>query len=84
MTATSNHLITRLAALIAQHQRRLPDRLYANGDAVARQDGWDITVTTGRFGFSGHICRDHRFTTRAPRHPAGHGLAGRAGHGTGR
>lgn len=71
MTATSNQIITRLAALIAQHQRRLSDRLHATGDAVARQHRWDITVTTGRLGFSGRACRDHRFATRAPGHPAG-------------
>ena len=58
VTATSNTFVTRLPALIALHQWRLSDRLNASGDAVARQYGWDITVTTGRLGFSARVYRD--------------------------
>lgn len=71
MTATRSHPITRLAALIAQRHRRLSDRLHADGDMVARERGWDITVTTGRLGFVGRIYRDHRFATRAASRTAG-------------
>lgn len=71
MTATSNPIIGRQAAQIAQHQHRLSDRLHASEDAAARQHGWDITVTTGRLGFGGRAYRDHRFATRAPGHRAG-------------
>ena len=36
----------------------MSDRLHADGDALARERGWTITTTTGRFGFGGRVYRD--------------------------
>jgi hypothetical protein len=55
----------RLAAWIAQLQRQLSDRLFAEGDTFARGQGWEITKSTGRFGFGARIYRDPRFGQRA-------------------
>ena len=55
----------RLAVLIARFQRYLSDRVHASGDALAREDGWAITATTGRLGFGARCYRDPRFTSRA-------------------
>ena len=54
----------RLAARIPQLQRRLSDRMFADGDAFARQHGWTITKTSGRLGFGGRTYRDPRFDQR--------------------
>jgi hypothetical protein len=54
-------LTARVAAWIAQRQRQFSDQLHADGDALARERGWTITTTTGRFGFSGRVYRDPRF-----------------------
>jgi hypothetical protein len=45
-------------------QQRLSDRLWAEDDAFARQAGWTITKTRGRFGFQGRVYRDPRFSHR--------------------
>jgi hypothetical protein len=44
--------------------RQLSDRLFADGDAFARKNGWQITKTTGRFGFGARSYRDPRFGPR--------------------
>jgi hypothetical protein len=50
-------------------QRLLSDRLFAEGDAFARRQGWEITKSTGRFGLGARIYRDPRFVQdAAPRH----------------
>jgi hypothetical protein len=51
----------RLAAQVARVQWLLSGRLFARGDAVAREYGWEITKSTGRFGFGVGIYRDPRF-----------------------
>jgi hypothetical protein len=51
----------RVRAWIAQRQRQLSDHIHADGDAFAREHGWTITTTTGRFGFGGRVYRDPRF-----------------------
>jgi hypothetical protein len=48
-------------------QQRLSDRLWAEDDAFARQAGWTITKTRGRFGFQGRVYRDPRFSQRRAR-----------------
>lgn len=45
----------RLAARLAQLQRQLSDRLFAEGDAFAREQGWKITKSIGRFGLGARI-----------------------------
>jgi hypothetical protein len=55
----------RLAAWVARLQRLLSDRMFAEGDAFAREQGWQITTSTGRFGFGARIYRDPRFGQRA-------------------
>jgi len=47
-------------ARIARLQRQLSDRLFAKGDAFARERGWEITKSTGRFGFGSRTYRDPR------------------------
>ena len=55
----------RLAGWLARLQSQLSDRLFADQDAFARQHGWQITKTTGRFGFGGRAYHDPRFGQRA-------------------
>jgi hypothetical protein len=55
--------MTRLTRL----RQRLSDRLWADDDAFARQAGWTITKTRGRFGFQGRVYRDPRFSHRRAR-----------------
>jgi len=65
--ATRRHagsLVRRLAGWIARLQRRLSGRVFADGDALAREHGWEITKTTGRFGFGARSYRDPRFNQR--------------------
>lgn len=49
---------------ITRLQQRLSDRLWAQDDAFARQAGWTVTKTTGRFGFEGRMYHDPRFGQR--------------------
>jgi len=54
----------RLAARVARLQRRLSDRVHADGDAFAREHGWTIATTSGRLGFGTRVYRDPRFGQR--------------------
>jgi hypothetical protein len=49
---------------VARLLRQLSDRVFAGGDAFARENGWEITKTTGRFGFGARSYRDPRFGPR--------------------
>ena len=49
---------------IGRCQRELSDRVHAVGDECARQHGWEITKSTGRFGFGARSYRDPRFGDR--------------------
>jgi hypothetical protein len=49
---------------IGRRQRELSDRVHAAGDEYARQHGWEITKSTGRFGFGARSYRDPRFDDR--------------------
>jgi hypothetical protein len=53
-----------LGAWMARLQRLLSDRLFAQGDAFAREQGWETTKSTGRFGFGARSYRDSRFGQR--------------------
>ena len=48
-------------------RQQLSDRLWAEDDAFARQAGWTITKTRGRFGVQGRVYRDPRFSQRRAR-----------------
>jgi hypothetical protein len=52
---------------ITRLRQRLSDRLWAEDDAFARQAGWTITKTRGRFGLQGRVYRDPRFSHRRAR-----------------
>ena len=49
---------------ITRLRQRVSDRLWAEDDAFARQAGWTITKTRGRFGVEGRVYRDPRFRQR--------------------
>jgi hypothetical protein len=53
---------------MARLLRQLSDRVFAGGDAIAREKGWEITKT-GRCGFGARSYRDPRF---GPRTAAAH------------
>jgi hypothetical protein len=54
----------RMSAWIGWRQRDLSARVHAAGDERARQQGWEITKSTGRFGFGARTYRDPRFDDR--------------------
>jgi hypothetical protein len=56
---------TSRAEWFARLQRQLSDRVFADCDAFASRNGWEITKTTGRFGFGARSYRDPRFGPRA-------------------
>ncbi len=60
----------RMSAWIGRRQRELSDRIYAVGDEHARQHGWHVTKSTGRFGFGARSYRDPRFDDRRRQLPA--------------
>jgi hypothetical protein len=64
-TAQEHRPATSRAEWFARLQRHLSDRVFAGGDAFARRNGWEITKTTGRFGFGARSYRDPRFGQRA-------------------
>jgi hypothetical protein len=45
----------RISAWIARRQEDLSDRAHAAADDRARQHGWQITNSTGRFGFGARL-----------------------------
>jgi hypothetical protein len=57
-----------IAAQISKRLRRwqheLSARAHAAGDVAAKQYGWTVTETTGRFGFGARSYRDPRFDGR--------------------
>lgn len=64
--------------------RQLSDRVFTDGDAFARENGWEVTTTTGWFGFGARSYRDPRFgpRTAAAHHGAEHtkrGFSARSG-----
>jgi hypothetical protein len=65
VTAAQEHKpVTPRADWAARLLRQLSDRVFADGDAFARENGWEITKTTGRFGFGVRSYRDPRFGSR--------------------
>jgi hypothetical protein len=54
----------RMSAWLGRGQRELSDRVHAAGDDSAHQHGWEVTKSTGRFGFGARSYRDPRFDDR--------------------
>lgn len=63
--------VARMPAWIGRRQRELSDRVHAPGDECARQHGWQVSKSTGRFGFGSRSYRDPRFDDRRQQHPPG-------------
>jgi hypothetical protein len=63
-TRTHAGIAARILAWALHHPRALSDRLHAAADERARQYGWEITKSTGRFGFAARTYRDPRFDDR--------------------
>jgi hypothetical protein len=57
-------ILARMPAWIGRRQRELSDRVHAAGDECARLHGWEVTKSTGRFGFGARTYRDPRFDDR--------------------
>lgn len=57
-------VLSRLAVRKAQLQRQLSDRMFAEGDAFARENGWTIAKSSGRLGLGARVYRDPRFDYR--------------------
>jgi hypothetical protein len=63
-THTPAGIAARILAWALHHPRALSGRLHAAEDERARQYGWEITKSTGRFGFAARTYRDPRFDDR--------------------
>jgi hypothetical protein len=63
-TRTHAGIVARILAWALHHPRALSDQLHAAADERARQYGWEITKSTGRFGFAARTYRDPRFDER--------------------
>jgi hypothetical protein len=59
-------IAARTCAWISRTQRELSDQVHAAGDDRARKHGWEVTKTTGRYGFGARRYRDPRFHDRPP------------------
>jgi hypothetical protein len=62
-----------LARRKTRFRQRMSERLFAGGDALVREHGWEVRETTGRFGYGARTYRDPRFSRRmaAARHRPG-------------
>jgi hypothetical protein len=66
-------VVARTSAWVRRHQGDLSDRVHAATDERARRYGWEVTGSTGRFGFGARTYRDPRFGGR--RRQLSHGAA---------
>jgi hypothetical protein len=57
------------ARWLARLRQQLSERIFADGDAFARENLWEITKTTGRWGFGTRTYRDPRFEQRTTASP---------------
>lgn len=59
-------VVARASAWVRRRQGDLSDRVHAAADERARRYGWEVTWSTGRFGFGARTYRDPRFRRPAP------------------
>jgi hypothetical protein len=57
-------ILARISASVRRHQHKLSGRIHAAADEQARQHGWTVIKTPGRFGFESRSYRDPRFDDR--------------------
>lgn len=62
-------IIARVSLWVRRCQRELSTRVHAAGDKRARQYGWEVMDSTGRFGFGVRTYRDPRFDDRRRQYP---------------
>ena len=67
-------IAARISVWVRRCQRKLSARIHAAGDDRARRYGWNVTETTGRFGFEARSYRDPRFEGRRRQLGPGAGL----------
>jgi hypothetical protein len=65
--------VARASTWVRRRQGDLSDRVHAAADERARRYAWEITGSTGRFGFGARTYRDPRFDGR--RQQLSHGTA---------
>jgi hypothetical protein len=53
--------VARASTWVRRRQGDLSDRVHAAADERARRYGWEVTRSTGRFGFGARTYRDPRF-----------------------
>jgi hypothetical protein len=63
-TRTPAGIAARILAWALHYPHALSEQLHAAADERARQYGWEITKSTGRFGFAARTYRDPRFDER--------------------
>jgi len=61
---TRTGIAARIWVWVRRCRRKLSARINAAGDDRARRYGWNVTETTGRFGFEARSYRDPRFDDR--------------------
>jgi hypothetical protein len=57
-------VVARASAWVRRRQGELSDQVHAAADERARRYGWEVTGSTGRFGFGARTYRDPRFDGR--------------------
>jgi hypothetical protein len=70
ITTSPAGIMARISSWIRRHQRDLSDRIHAADDQSARRHGWEVTTSTGVFGFGTRTYRDPRFNDRRQRNPS--------------
>jgi hypothetical protein len=58
-------VVARASAWVRRRQGDLSDRVHAAADERARHYGWEVTGSTGRFGFGARTYQDPRFDGRS-------------------
>jgi hypothetical protein len=75
--STWSSIVARISVWVRRRHRKLSARVFAADDGRARDHGWEVTESTGRFGCGERSYRDPRFNDR--RRQRSHGVAYVAG-----